>query len=214
MHCFEEIQLKLSAKLMVGLWLSEQTAAHLTWTTVLPWWSKPLPASLSALCCVHFMSHYMLQDPSRGALAPHQPAQTMKRQAVGIGRGHPRAQHHEEVLAQGAPTGLPLIFCCLACSSWLKAKPPGQGEVSSCSVLGHSGPGKHSVVVLAGKAAAIGRMQVVITQEPASSNQAHGRVRLGCFRRCAIALQRSWRCRQSPLPMAGVGACGAAALAA
>ena len=112
-----EVQLKLSAKLMVqpsptvGLWLNEQTEVSSLVDNCAAWWSKPLPASLTALCCVHFMSNNMLQDLSQGAAAPHHPALTMKRQAVGIGRDHSRAQHHVEVLAQcAAPTGLALFF--------------------------------------------------------------------------------------------------------
>lgn len=51
------------------------------------------------------------------------------------------------------------------------------------------------------------------TTDAASSSQSLSRPRLSCFQRCATGLRRSLSCRRRHLPMAGVGTCGAGALA-
>ena len=49
---------------------------------MLPEWSKPLPASLTALCCVPFTSHFKLQEQHRGTVAPNPLASLLKQQSV------------------------------------------------------------------------------------------------------------------------------------
>ena len=106
-------------------------------------------ALLTTLCCVHFTLHSHMQEQSQSALAlTHQPAQKMMWLAAqnikwrAVGKDGQCAQHHKEPL-QGAPTGSPLICCCLAalivaqgCQSY--AIWASTGGKRRCSGLNHA----------------------------------------------------------------------------
>ena len=171
-------------------------------------------ALLTALCCVHFTLHSHLQEQSRGATATHQPAQKMMWLVAqdikwrADGKDGQRAQHHKEPL-QGAPTGSPLICCCLA--ALIVAQGCQSHAIRASTGWQRRCFGSKSMCLQARQQRSPEWNQFLQQSQQAAINHT---AESGWAARCAIALQRRCRCRQSHLPMAGVGACGAGASAA